>query len=177
MNQFKVDESWRSNASESCMHISLATVHMQVGKTYRKIVDKLDKPWFVLLYKRVQRNHVWFLLGNNKQLFQSTFTRFAGCDSYSGAWEILLTPLFVIVKLKSLFEMRLIYSELHIYLEWELGCWKWSQKWRKLTSSASPSLLFLSARSTQIDVQCQSLSIVFLCFDVVLKNTVVLRNW
>ena len=33
-------------------------------------------------------------------------------------------------------------SELHLYLEWELGCWKWSQRWRKLTSIASPSLLF-----------------------------------
>ena len=44
----------------------------------------------------------------------------------------------------------------------------------KLTSSASPFLLFLSARSTQIDVQCQSFSIVFSCFKVDLKKNTVL---
>ena len=49
----------------------------------------------------------------------------------------------------------------YIYLEWKLAYKNWSQRWLKLTPSASPNLLFLSARSTQIDLQCQSLSIIF----------------
>ena len=40
-------------------------------------------------------------------------------------------------------------SELYIYLEWQVASKKWSQRWRKLTCSASPFLLFLSARLTR----------------------------
>ena len=43
-------------------------------------------------------------------------------------------------------------SELHIYLEYELGCWKWSQRWRKLKAIVI---------STSVSVPCAEIWIFY----------------